>query len=723
MKQKRIKKRHPMAVVFIIICIAAIATAGFFVLNGSDSSFGNPAKPAAAPVVLEGTLRAMVINKGALDFVTGEAAREKHEEALAAVITHAKEQGYNAILYQIAQGDEYYARLNDKTPAQYIADCDKFLNKWDPLDYFTRQASAQGVAVFALYDGSETAQPDAQVIKQVESKYSVSGTYVNNHGIYAGESTLSAVYEGDVGELYTPTATIDVYGIELLANAQDFGGFMYETYGEQPNKDLQPLLETAFNFLAKPEPLGYVGTPTLNLTYPQSKTAKVYSSKVFIMGTSDPTQPLTLNDTEVQRTSSLGSFGVLVELKKGVNNYTLAQGNTKIDFTINRATATGGGGGTIKADGSVEAKKGQRVEITAAIASGLHDVSSDAKMSVTFKRGGTAVVTESVRTTRNGKKTWAYKLGTGDYVLANNSKILADNVTPNFTGGTAVAGEFGEVITLAGAGTPMAYTAFENNVLTIRFADTTIDSAFNITGSEFVQGVTVGASTGTTDIALQMGDKKLWGWDIRYVDGSTQIFLKYAPQKTVGAGKLPLQGVRVMLDPGHGEDDIGAMAVDGTAAPCEKDVNLSVAEATKYYLERMGATVIMTRTDDTFRTLEERLYEQFTQTPDFFLSIHHNSIELVVDANNAKGTECYYFYEGHKEFATQLSLNVSKNAERENRGEKYGYFYVTRSTVSPSNLLEVGFMVNPLEYSAIIDQSIIDKTGAGIATSVYNLVP
>lgn len=723
MKYRKTKKRHPMAVVIIILCVAAILTAGFLVLTDSSLSFGTSSKPANAPVTVEGPIKAISLAGGALDYVTGEASREAHTAALTSVIQYAKDNGFNSILYQIASGDEYYCRIKDKEPAKFIADCDKFLNKWDPLAYFCAEASKQGIAVFALLDGTQDAAPDTELIKQLESKYSVSGTFTNTHGVFAGESIMSELYESDFGKLITPNKLADVYGVELMAADEGFAGFVYAQYGDEANAQSYALWDTAFVSLAKPQPIAYTGTPVLALTYPQSTSAKVYSSKVFIMGTSDPAQPLTLNGTEVNRLSSIGSFGVLVELKKGANTFTLAQGENKVDFTINRVTSTGGGGGTVQADGTIEAKKGQQIRISATIASGLYELTDDGKISETFKKGGTATVVESVRTTRSGKKTWAYKLSTGDYVLARNAEILTETTANSFTGGTAQPGEFGELITLAGTGTPMAYTTFENNVLTIKFVDTTVDSGFNITGSEFVQSVTTAAGTGTGDIMLQMGDKKLWGWDIRYTDGQTQIFLKYAPQKNTAIGKLPLEGVRVMLDAGHGEDDIGAMGVDGTKAPCEKDVNLQVTLAAKYYLERMGATVLLTREDDTFRTLEERLTEQFEKTPDFFIAIHHNSVELVVDANEARGTECYYFYKAHEGLAAQLALNVSQSAQRENRGEKYGYFYVTRSTVAPSNLLEVGFMVNPLEYSAVVNQDVIDQTGAAVAMSVLNSVP
>lgn len=77
----------------------------------------------------------------------------------------------------------------------------------------------------------------------------------------------------------------------------------------------------------------------------------------------------------------------------------------------------------------------------------------------------------------------------------------------------------------------------------------------------------------------------------------------------VGAPKneRPLQDLTVILDPGHGGKDPGALGVSGDQTIYEKDVNLAIAMKTRSELEALGATVIMTREDDSWVSLYTRV--------------------------------------------------------------------------------------------------------------------
>ena len=158
-------------------------------------------------------------------------------------------------------------------------------------------------------------------------------------------------------------------------------------------------------------------------------------------------------------------------------------------------------------------------------------------------------------------------------------------------------------------------------------------------------------------------------------------------------------------------------------APAEKDVNLALTLAAKYRLEQLGATVQTIRTDDSFLSLEERNRAIVAGQPDFFIAVHHNSIDLSVDANLQTGTECYYFYPAGKALAQALVHNVTQATSRPDRGAQWGYYYVTRSTVCPAVLLEAGFMVNPSEYENVTSEPQLWAAGDAIARSVLECVP
>lgn len=70
----------------------------------------------------------------------------------------------------------------------------------------------------------------------------------------------------------------------------------------------------------------------------------------------------------------------------------------------------------------------------------------------------------------------------------------------------------------------------------------------------------------------------------------------------------PLEGVTVILDPGHGGKDPGAVAQDAAGNKItEKELNLPIALKTKAALEQLGARVIMTRAADTWSSLYQRV--------------------------------------------------------------------------------------------------------------------
>lgn len=97
---------------------------------------------------------------------------------------------------------------------------------------------------------------------------------------------------------------------------------------------------------------------------------------------------------------------------------------------------------------------------------------------------------------------------------------------------------------------------------------------------------------------------------------------------TVAATALPLAGGErrrmIVLDPGHGGQDPGAISASGRY---EKDVTLAIARALAVRLERSGRyRVAMTRSGDRFVRLDSRMALARKQEADLFLSIHADSL-------------------------------------------------------------------------------------------------
>ncbi len=156
----------------------------------------------------------------------------------------------------------------------------------------------------------------------------------------------------------------------------------------------------------------------------------------------------------------------------------------------------------------------------------------------------------------------------------------------------------------------------------------------------------------------------------------------------MGRTEPSLTGQRLVLDPGHGGDDVGATGVGLR----EKDINLVVSRVLAGMLRLSGAEVVVTRRDDSAVSLADRLTLAQTFAPDAFVSLHHNSHWF----QGTNGTEIYYYenWAGSRLAAYILNQLVEELGTR-NRGTKEAGFYVLRQLEAPSVLVETAFLSNP----------------------------
>lgn len=178
----------------------------------------------------------------------------------------------------------------------------------------------------------------------------------------------------------------------------------------------------------------------------------------------------------------------------------------------------------------------------------------------------------------------------------------------------------------------------------------------------------------------------------------------------------PLSGATVVLDPGHGGDEPGAVGPNGTK---EKDINLAVALETKRQLEAEGAVVVLTRTADYRITLASRAAIVQALHPTLFISIHHNAApdELrstpgaetyrqIASAGSKRASGLIYeeivrAFSAHKiQWAADRDAGA-KYRLRSNGGDYYGILSRTEGT--PGVLSEAAFITNPPEEELLVD--------------------
>lgn len=148
----------------------------------------------------------------------------------------------------------------------------------------------------------------------------------------------------------------------------------------------------------------------------------------------------------------------------------------------------------------------------------------------------------------------------------------------------------------------------------------------------------------------------------------------------------PKRRVVVLIDPGHGGKDPGAIGLGGLQ---EKNVILPISKQIVEILKKQGVQVVMTRDSDYFVDLAPRVAIAQRVDADLFVSIHANS--MPANRSDINGLETYYFSSGER-LARTIHSSVLQNINVRDRGVRKARFYVLRKSSMPSVLVEVGFV-------------------------------
>jgi len=163
--------------------------------------------------------------------------------------------------------------------------------------------------------------------------------------------------------------------------------------------------------------------------------------------------------------------------------------------------------------------------------------------------------------------------------------------------------------------------------------------------------------------------------------------------------------MKIVIDPGHGGSDPGALAHDGTR---ESDINLEFAKILASMSEDYGIEVVPTRVADEFVSLEDRAKMANEAGPDCIISVHANAAA----SDNASGFEVWTS-PGNTP-ADQLATWIYDNLEMEapisgrpdyddGDPDREARFYILRRTTAPAVLVEFGFMTNQTDLGYLKD--------------------
>ncbi|MGF2036075.1 MAG: N-acetylmuramoyl-L-alanine amidase [Nostoc sp. CmiVER01] len=171
--------------------------------------------------------------------------------------------------------------------------------------------------------------------------------------------------------------------------------------------------------------------------------------------------------------------------------------------------------------------------------------------------------------------------------------------------------------------------------------------------------------------------------------------------------------VVVIIDPGHGGKDSGALGIGGAR---EKDVILPIGKRLAEILQRNGVQVIMTRDSDYFVTLPGRVQLAERANADVFVSIHANSAGA--SRPDVNGLEVYY-YDSGLDLARIVRSSILQNISTiKDRGVRRARFYVLRKSSMPSILVETGYMTGRQDMARLRTSAYQNQMAEAIARGV-----
>ena len=250
----------------------------------------------------------------------------------------------------------------------------------------------------------------------------------------------------------------------------------------------------------------------------------------------------------------------------------------------------------------------------------------------------------------------------------------------------------------------------------------------NLSGSAGSTSSAGGTSSGGSNIDFERGVnpsgemETAEGADDASSAGAASVPARPRSQSSAAPG---IDGKRIVLDPGHGGSDTGAIGPTGVT---EKSIALRIAKRLKVLLEAEGAEVILTRTEDTevspkkaqatdVEELQARCDIANQNSADIFLSIHLDAFS----GPEAHGTTGYYYEMGSadsRRLADCIKRGVLRRLGTFDRGTKPCAFYVCRHTDMPATLLETAFVSNPREEQMMNSEEGVENAAQGIAAGI-----
>ncbi|ERN40563.1 N-acetylmuramoyl-L-alanine amidase [Rubidibacter lacunae KORDI 51-2] len=188
------------------------------------------------------------------------------------------------------------------------------------------------------------------------------------------------------------------------------------------------------------------------------------------------------------------------------------------------------------------------------------------------------------------------------------------------------------------------------------------------------------------------------------------------PRGVSPGAPIPRGSMLVVIDPGHGGRDPGAIGIGGLR---EKDIVIEISHHVRRILESEGISIRMTRQDDRFISLGGRSQLANRARANLFVSIHANAISM--SRPDVNGLETFYYSTGRR-LAQAIQSSMVQRFNMRNRGVKQANFHVLRHSSMPAVLVEVGFVTGREDAPRLADSNFRRAMAEAIAEGVLRYV-
>lgn len=196
-----------------------------------------------------------------------------------------------------------------------------------------------------------------------------------------------------------------------------------------------------------------------------------------------------------------------------------------------------------------------------------------------------------------------------------------------------------------------------------------------------------------------------WGYSAERTKAGLSLRVKAAPGRPT-----------VVIDPGHGGDQPGAVSPTGAK---EKEINLAVAREAASFLRERGVRTVMTREDDRTLSLAGRVEKARAAGADIFVSVHHDSCPGCCDPLSRRGASVYCATSPSSGLAASLLRSL---AGADTRGVRRRGFAVVAPTDYLAVLAECGYLSHPEDEERILAPGYARETGRRIAAGILDFM-